>query len=284
MAVILTAPTDPGTAAWTTGEDVTAGSIDTDDTTAATDASNATSVRTGNTLDGNSGSITVRSGTTASATGIRGSGALTIASGVTESSAGFNGGASGNIVVGSGDALSTTAGTSGSSGTVTIESGASDDANSGVITIAGGAAASGVRGNIDIVGLRVFPGVNTTEIITGTVTMAPADGGATYEIDKSGGNVIINLPVAVAGNRGASYTFVLIGGAAGANTATITPGGNFLRGTAIAGGASVVAVSHANILYQATNAQAGDTVRVTSTGNVWLCEAVGSNAASWTLS
>ncbi len=297
MAVILTAPTNPGTSAWTTGEDVTAGSVDTDATTAAGVASQAAIVETGNAADGAtgtlnivtgnstsatlahaSGAITVGTGTTTAAASNGGnSGAVTVASGDTDSSAQAAGN-TGNVLVTSGDADSGGAGAGGSSGTVSIESGTSADSTTGNIVIAPGVASSEAgRGTTQVLGLTTVPAQATA--IAAARVMSLADSGGIFSVAQAG---VYQITLPVPTGAGTRYLFLAADGAANDVTIQAGVGGSF-QGTIINGTVAVVAVStETKIIFEAAGVL-GDHVEVISASTtVWIVRAVTSNAAGIT--
>jgi hypothetical protein len=199
MAVLLEAPLGTGSAAvWTTNQDVTAGSVDTDAVTAAAATSQSTFVDTGNSADGTSGANIITTGTSTSVTGIGASGTVTVRSGPSTAS-GNNGGASGAILVQSGNTTTTTAhvggptgnvvvqsgdaslaggGTSGASGSVAVESGTSASGNSGTVTVqSGDPTAAGTSGNLVLsTGSTTGAGIAGNIVITPGTTVAGTNG------------------------------------------------------------------------------------------------------------
>jgi len=294
MAVILQANLNPGTAAWAENQDVVAGSVDTDATTAAGAASQAAIVETGNAADGATGALTVASGTATSATGTRVSGAVTVRSGTSTSAAATGGvtgaltigsgdsdtgaqpgGDTGNVVIQSGDAASTGAGVSGATGSVTVESGASVSGLSGnVVLLPGASSTPANRGHTQATGLRTLSAQATA--ITAARIMSLADSGGVFSVSQ-GAAYAITLPVVGAANTGVRYTFFLI--APDTNNVTIAPASGATLVGSIVLDASVIVATGTTLTFASGASLLGDNIEVFSTGVNWMVRAVSSAAA-----
>jgi len=149
-------------------------------TVASGDTAQTTAIETGPT----SGAVSVQSGDTdvtfAAATG-GDSGQMRVFSGNTGISAAVaaNGGASGPVFVQSGDCSSVGGGTSGASGSVSIESGFSTDANTGNVLVASGIpVGAGVSGNVALSSSLVTTGTSGNIVLsTGAATGAAGTSG-----------------------------------------------------------------------------------------------------------
>jgi hypothetical protein len=298
MAVILQSTTSTSAdATWQDNQDVDAGGIATDATTAAGAASQASTILTGSAADGNTGALTIGSGAATSATAVRASGAIIMSTGLAQAGANAGGSSgavtiqsggtdssalaaapSGNVLLQSGDALSTGAGAGAASGSLSIETGTSADSTTGNIVIAPGVASTEPgRGTTQVLGLTTVPAQGTA--IAGARVMSLADSGGIFSVAQSGAYPI-TLPVPT--GAGTRYTFLADGAN---NDVTIQAGaGGSFQGTIINGTVAVVAVNggQTKIILEAAGVL-GDHVEVISASTtVWIVRAVTSNAAGIT--
>ncbi len=299
MAVILQSTTSTSAdATWQDNQDVDAGGIATDATTAAGAASQASTILTGSAADGNTGALTIGSGAATSATAVRASGAIIMSTGLAQAGANAGGSSgavtiqsggtdssalaaapSGNVLLQSGDALSTGAGAGAASGSLSIETGTSADSTTGNIVIAPGVASTEPgRGTTQVLGLTTVPAQGTA--IAGARVMSLADSGGIFSVAQVPGGYQITLPVPT--GAGTRYTFLADGVN---NDVTIQAGaGGSFQGTIINGTPAVVAVNggQTTIILEAAGVL-GDHVEVISASTtVWIVRAVTSVAAGIT--
>lgn len=234
-------------------------------------------------VGGGSGPVDIRSGATdvTSAGGDTGgvSGTVTVQSGDTDCNNGAStGGASGPVTVKSGDATST-AGTSGNSGAVTVQSGSSADGNSGNVNLLAGTAASGVRGLVVATGLRTVS--ETAGAIAGATLLTGADSGGVFSVDQ-GSAYDIDLPVPL--GAGQRYTFYLTNPGANNVTITVLGGGATFVGTIINDVTSVIPATGATLTFATGASALGDSIEVVSiSAALYLVRAVTSAAGGITI-
>lgn len=209
MPILTATAATSGVASWSENEDVVAGAVSTDNVTSGT--SQSTYVRTGSGTDADSGTVTIGSGNSSSATAAQTSGMVLALSGAVVT-AGNDSGASGQVALLSGDSVAATAHTGGNTGACTIGSGSTEctDAggtggDSGAVTVASGdcnsaAGVSGASGAVTVASgtsddgntgaVTVRSGVPAAAGVSGDLTLttgAPTGAGTSGRVVISGG-------------------------------------------------------------------------------------------------
>lgn len=224
------------------------------------------------------------------------SGSLTLASGNTDVLAGANtGGNTGSLLIESGNAAAT-AGTSGSSGSLTLRTGTTVNGssgnlsistgnvsggtgNSGSIAISAGTSAGGTRGNVAVTGLLTSS--NTASAITAARTLTLADSGGKFLWTQAAGNNIV-LPNPTTG-AGLTFEFVVGTASANTNTITIAAGATFI-GYIINDTTSVIPATGGTLSIISGTAAVGDTIVITSVSTgLYAVKAVTSAAGGITI-